>query len=159
MKKISPLSKRNSLEIANDIIRKGEKEGIYMSAYKLTKIIYLTAGRYMAAYDEPLLLEDFYAWSKGADLVSLYQIFNSCKGKLIYRPVSDLNGLAWFTNFDEPSNYPYMQILDSTWQKYKNFSDEQLWKLLCKDDAWGYSRCNTPINNEEIKKFFITKKL
>lgn len=151
--------KRNTLEVANDIIKKAEKECIYMSAYKLTKLIYLTAGRYMAIYDEPLLLEDFYAWSKGASLVSLYQLFNSFKGKSIYRPISDLNGLAWFTNFDEPSNYPYMQILDSTWDKYKKFSDKELWRLLQKDDAWGYSKCNTPMDNDEIRKFFIAKKL
>lgn len=141
--------------VANDILKLAKEEHINITPLKLQKIMYFLAGKYIADTGEPLFTEHFRAWLYGPVLPSVYQEFRSYGSSPIRFYSTDAKGLAWFTRDDLPENNNYFKALESTWNKYKNYSAKKLVDLThTKDSPWARTKCNAAIDDNKMMEYF-----
>ncbi len=150
--------------IANYFIDKALEDNIELPLTKLLKLVYLAHCWYYGYKDRPLIDEKFVAWEFGPVLQSLYyKLRNDNYKKSIRSKIINFNG----QNFVEPVVYAHdnetLEILESVWHNYKNYSGKDLTNLSHEkggpwDIVWnelgGRNIPNAVIPNELIHEHF-----
>ncbi|HEU4609492.1 MAG TPA: type II toxin-antitoxin system antitoxin SocA domain-containing protein [Chitinophagaceae bacterium] len=151
----------SSIQIANYFLRKGQNTGIEITPMKLIKLVYIAHGWTLGFKDEPLLIEQVYAWKYGPVIEKLYDYFKVYGSS----PISEL----YAPNFIQPPPLPGKEaeeILEAVWKAYGHFDGISLSAMTHKKGTpwysiWHQKRANEsaqiPIPNDLIKKYYKEK--
>jgi uncharacterized phage-associated protein len=146
----------SALAVANSFIKKGMDEGKVITPMQLIKLVYLANGWYLAWKDEPLITEAIEAWKYGPVVRSVYDHVGR-------RGTYDIKSLITFSKAsEEPKAYvadeeDQKKIIDLVWEKYGNYSGEQLSAIThISDSPWAKvsSGKNTYIPNNLIGSYY-----
>jgi len=151
-----------SSALANFFIDKAKSEQITLTNLKLQKLMFIGFGWVYALTEKDLTDgEGFQAWQHGPVLPSIYHQMKRYGDK----PISESA-----TDYDSDENKVYIpvirtsdtkNILSKVWDIYKSFSAWSLRDLTHEentpwDKAYSHSRSFSPIDNSEIKDYYLS---
>lgn len=140
---------------------------------EVIKLTYISHGYNLAIFNKPLISHQVEAWKYGPVIPSLYHTLKRFGG-------NDIDGLQFIDRTNETSSMflkeEYKELLDSgsetlellevTWNLYKNLSGSQLSNLTHKpntpwDKTWNVNKGHTfsgaQISNDSIKSHYRDK--
>ncbi|MCL2573551.1 MAG: DUF4065 domain-containing protein [Defluviitaleaceae bacterium] len=142
----------DSLAISNNILRRAFNEGIEISPMKLQKLLYFLYARYLhVSQGEHLLSSRFEVWKYGPVLSEVYHYFSDYRAKPI-KKYAQVDGEAFALN--EIRNPLFKEALDTTWDKWKSYSAQQLSAIThFADSAWDKAdkRGDRFLNDNEVR--------
>ena len=143
--------------VCNEIIKKSIIENVTLTPLKLQKIIYFIYAYGLANKKKKLFNACFYAWRYGPVSEVVYQEFKNFGDNQITRYSQDAKGISYFLNKNNSENNDLIECIEIVWNKYKNFSGSQLFRLTHKEgSAWNRTRTNQHIQEqymiEDIQK-------
>jgi uncharacterized phage-associated protein len=124
--------------VSNELVKRALGESLQMSPMKLQKILYFVYGRYLADTERNKLFnEPISVWMYGPVVESVYYEFKGFGASSITNFATDAQGQAYFPNRECSDTATFFQVLEKTWNKYKNFNANQLVTLThMKDTPW-----------------------
>ena len=157
---VSPTYVYKPAWVANTFLWRAKEDGVWIDPLKIQKLIYNMHGWYLATTGCPVVGERFEAWPKGPVLSSVYQQFKKCRWNFITEMASDIDpqtgeSKALIVAFSDKKFY---EVFSAVWQRYKNFSGEQLSALTHADGTpWSRARAESRqyISDDEIRAHFI----
>lgn len=142
--------------VCNEIIKKSIIENVTLTPLKLQKIIYFIYAYGLAKKNKKLFNACFYAWRYGPVSEVVYQEFKNFGDKQITSYSQDARGISYFLNKNNPENNDLIECIEMVWNKYKNNSGSQLFRLTHKDgSAWNKTYTNEQIQDNFIKEDVI----
>ncbi len=147
--------KSNAIAIANYFIDKSQVENKELTLLFLIKLVYLAHGYLLAMMDDGGFdprFDKVEAWKYGPVIPSVYHTFKYNKTN----PIKEKGTVLTFDEnnvliFEEPEITDSGQkiVLDFVWNRYKNYSIEEIIKLTHREDTpWAY--CYRVGKNVEI---------
>ncbi len=144
---------RDSLQIANELIKRASDAGSPISNLALQKLLYFSQGWYLALANERLIDDEFEAWRYGPVVPGVYHAFKI----YLSNPIPEDHLLAHHkASLTENEN----NFLDKIWDVYGKLPPHQLvaishdkdgpWRKVWDEDNSGQ------MNDDEIKKYFIS---
>lgn len=140
-----------ALNISNNILKKSFDENIPITPMKLQKLIYILYKTYLKETNKSLFRESFQAWKNGPVLKTVYDEFKLYGANNIecYYSCSSVENCKIFTMVEEDKSEPFKNILNSVWNKYKNYSPKELSKLTnLKNGAWEKAKSKDGLLND-----------
>lgn len=106
----------------------------YLTNLKLQKLLYYVQGWHLAETGRPAFADEIQAWREGPVVPSVYQVYRAL-GK---RPIVDV-----------PEDAPQLDeqvraVVESVWQRYKNYSAFHLSDLTHDESPWQAARGDLP---------------
>lgn len=152
----------SSLAIANEFLKRAQREGVTLTHMHLQKLLYIAHGWSLATRNQELVDEAFKAWDYGPVLPGLWQSLkrygSDSVTRLIYRG-EDTPSLS--DDGDVAVAYLTVQelaIIDQVWHEFKGYEAFQLSALTHKDNSpWdrAFKRGqNSAIPNNDIQDYF-----
>ena len=143
----------SALQIAEYIIIRANREGLYISCLTLGKILYFVQARFLARKGEPCFEDSIEAWSFGPvvpDVYRKYKIYGGC-----YISFYSSTGEGRYRKPDREDQ----RLIDGVVDRYCRYSNSLLTELTQKQDPWiaAYrSRHQKPgvITRKSIKEYF-----
>lgn len=111
-----------AIDVANYFLEKEKQEGAKpgITPMKLTKLVFIAHGWYLAINDKPLIDENAMAWKYGPVIVSVYLQFRCYKNQVI-------NLVREFDyNFKQINDKDTKKLLDKVYDVYKGYTAIQL---------------------------------
>lgn len=155
----------HSTQIANEFLRRAEKEGIELTHMQLQKLVYLAHGWTLAVLDQPLVSDSAEAWDYGPVFRDLYRSLRRYGPKpvthlirqkdLIPFPFEDRNEVV-SAEFSDPEK----AVIDEVFRVYGRLPAFKLSALTHESDTpwaevYGRHGKNAPISNQAIKNYFV----
>ena len=136
----------------NALLQKSFEQKKLLTPLRMQKLLYLVYAHYLYKTNEPLFINNFYAWRYGPVCEVLYQEFKCYGSSEIDSYAQDAKGNRYFPDYNIESNKILKEIIDEVWNKYGNKDALDLIELLhCKGGAWDKARTNEPLDKEDIK--------
>jgi uncharacterized phage-associated protein len=145
---------QNAVAVANYFVQKSINEQKPISPMKVQKLVYIAHGWHLAVTEEPLIDDKVGAWPFGPVIGSIYKAFSQYARRAIDR-VIDGNDLV------SPSE-DTITILDTVWEKYKNFSATELSNMTHQEGSpWQitYEKGRSNIIDNELIKCHYKERL
>lgn len=120
-----------SIVIANSFLKKAMSENVKITPSKLQKLVYFYYATYLKATGIKLFGEPFEVSEKGPVLPYIDAKFGSYNSSAIKTFAKDAKDYIFSLRETGISK----KCLDTVWGKYKNLSDRELIKLICKEDT------------------------
>ncbi|MCL2854470.1 MAG: Panacea domain-containing protein [Defluviitaleaceae bacterium] len=140
----------DSLAISNNILRLAFRDNIEVTPMKLQKLLYLLYARYLHLGNEPLFSSRFEVWKYGPVLRDIYNHFKDFGARPI-NGYAEIDGKALV--LDESVNDLFKEALELTWDRFKDFSGQQLSALThLQGTAWHIAngRGDRFLRDEEV---------
>ena len=122
--------------LCNNILQRGEQEGIDISPMKLQKLLYFVCRDYVRETGQMPISEDFEVWQYGPVLPSVYGEFKTFGARPITCYAKDASGRSY--KVSERDNPTLARVIDVVWAKYKNFSGIDLSKKTHQSGSGWY---------------------
>ncbi len=103
--------------IANNVLERSFRDGVYVTPMALQKILYFAASEYEKRTGNRLLAEPFQTWAYGPVVRSVYDKFRPFAARDIARYAADASGEARV--IDESLDPALGGVLDRVWQATK----------------------------------------
>jgi len=155
--------------IANWFLDRAEKDGEFLTAMKLQKLVYVAHGWYLASRG-PLVHDAVEAWRWGPVFRSLYRQFREFGSDDITTRATVFDGASLedrrisIGDYDTPDAEETAQFLESVWNNYGEYSAGELSDITHREGTpWHtmYKRMGhkikpfTVIPNEMIKDHYV----
>lgn len=162
----------SAIAVANYFLDLAKSAGQEITPMKMQKLVYFAHGWHLAIFGTPLIQEEVMAWRYGPVISPLYHGFKKYGKSAITDHAVDIvfdkdeNGDIdimsgrFITPRPENMGPEVKDLLKAVLESYGKLSAIQLSELThAPDSPWsrvwgGVSSRNTPIPNEEIKKYF-----
>lgn len=141
--------------IAQEFVKRGIKEGQFVTQMKVQKMVFFAHGYHLAIYNKPLINENFEAWKYGPVVKSIYDDLKFYGSGLI-------TDCDHFQSLDPKRSYELTysakDSIDYTWEMMKNFTASALSNWTHQvgspwDMAYNTKR-NVPIDDKVICAYF-----
>lgn len=116
--------KASSIDLCNNILLRGKRDGITITPMKLQKLMYYVCRDYAKETGQIPINEQFEVWQYGPVLPSVYGEFKSFRSNPITSFAKDATGRSYRVNEEE--NPILAGTLDVVWAKNKYLSGVQL---------------------------------
>lgn len=128
--------KASSTVLCNNILFRGNRDGIKISPMKLQKLMYFVCRDYVISYGTSPISEQFEVWQYGPVLPSVYSEFKSFRSNPITKYATDANGNAFMVS--ENDNPALASIIDVVWRKYQTKTGIELSKITHQPESGWY---------------------
>lgn len=127
------------IHAANNFLKRGQAENISITTLKLQKLVYFLYRDYLKTTGKLLFSERFETWKKGPVVPSILAEFNSYGASPIKSFATDSRGKCYII----AEEGAFKDSIDRVWQKYKNYSGDQLSQLTHEEgSAWYKAKEN-----------------
>lgn len=147
--------KASSTVLCNNILYRGNRDGIRITPMKLQKLMYFVCRDYVKSYGASPISEQFEVWQYGPVLPSVYSEFKSFRSNPISGYAKDASGNVYMVR--EDSSPDLAMIIDNIWRKYHSFSGVDLSRITHKTESGWYrafSERRSYITEEDMKHDF-----
>ena len=139
--------------VANSILIKSFEDKVYLTPAKLNCLIYLLYSEYLFLTGHPLFNELFSKTKEGPVIDTVYFKFNSYGNDIIRDYAKDAKGKTMYVN-----NPLFVRCLNYVWEKYKNWSLDDVLLYIETGHVYRYKKIDDIINNNDILSDVIMKK-
>lgn len=155
----------HSTEIANEFLKRAEKEGVHLTPMQLQKLVYLAHGWSLAVLKERLVTDSAEAWSYGPVFRDLYRALRQYGPESVTRLIrqkdfislpSDDEDVTVSANLSEPES----TVIDEVFKVYGRMPAYKLSALTHESDTpWAKvyetGGKSSPIANNMIQEYFV----
>ena len=130
---------QSSLAIANEFLRRAEREGRFLTHMHLQKLVYLAHGWGLAVTGKPLIEDRFEAWDYGPVIRKLYDALRYYGSGVVTRTIRHGDDIAFGSSPGAEHVAELLPnekaIIDKVWDQYKGFEAFQLSALTHADNS------------------------
>ncbi|WP_176557783.1 Panacea domain-containing protein [Sporolactobacillus terrae] len=139
----------NAEDVANKILQLADKENIGISNLKLQKLLYFAQAYSIAKTGDPLIDQDFEAWTYGPVVPSIYRKYKEYG----YHSIPKSNEKI---NLDDNQN----EIINTVFSQLGNMNPFDLVDITHKHKPWKkrYGQVDPVIRISDFKDFYAQKK-
>jgi uncharacterized phage-associated protein len=148
----------NANVVANELLTRGQRDGVSIDPMKLQKLLYLEQGWHLLFLNSALFSQDIEAWKYGPVIPEIYQEFKEFRSSPITR-TAEVG-----PNFLRPSELD-IRLIEDVWNKYKDKGAIYLsmlthepgsaWDIARREGSGWYSPI---IPNDLIRAEFLRRK-
>ena len=128
--------KASSTVLCNNILFRGNRDGVQITPMKLQKLMYFVCRDYTKRYGTSPISEQFEVWQYGPVLPSVYSEFKSFRSRPITEYAKDASGNIFMVS--EPDTPDLAMTIDSVWRKYRSLSGVELSQITHKPESGWY---------------------
>jgi uncharacterized phage-associated protein len=152
------------IQIANGFLERGFGESVIVDHMKIQKLLFFAHGYYLARTDNPLIDENFQAWTFGPVVPSVYQRLKNFGARPIteFAQSYDAHFRAWVPAVAPESDDVFERVRQFVWEQYGRRPSTELSKLTHHaGGAWDKTIKANPnvmgpiIENDAIKEEFL----
>lgn len=134
-----------ALEVAKLLLRLAHDDDDDITNLKLQKLLYYAQGRFLAAYDEPLFVENVVRWTHGPVVPEVYHEYRRFGSNLI--PVPRQSTVAGFSVRDRRS-------ISTTYDLYCSYSAGALRRATHEEMPYQSTSPRGVISRQKMRDFF-----
>lgn len=128
--------KASSTVLCNNILFRGQRDGVEITPMKLQKLMYFVCRDYTKLYGASPISEQFEVWQYGPVLPSVYSEFKSFRSRPITEYAKDASGNAYMVS--EESTPDLAMTIDNVWRKYHRLTGVELSRITHKPESGWY---------------------